>query len=286
MSKNDDIGPSRGLTALMHKTVMFLLYPFRKPIAFVILLVVLGGLFFGLPVFLYGVNPKQVHNWYLEKYQELDVKAISSNLSEIVKPKVEQKGIDQLVDLPQDIKYQPSRRQSFGRAATGSNTHQVVDVLAENANDVVSVDSIERADENQYPLAQTSAVSQPVSAQRVEKTTDSKGFVSITKEKADTSLQYLAEQKEVIGEAKVINANELIVDNIYIFLHGIYSNPQNQRGVKAGVFLKSALKGETVRCDIIAYTEDHAATAECFVGNVSINRIMVEKGYSDKVSLK
>ena len=282
MSKNDDIGPSKGLKALVNKTVMFILYPLRKPKSFIILMLVLAaiiGVVFGVPVY-YGAKPEEVHKWYIEKYKSFDM----ANIAEIVKPKVEEKGIDMLVELPQDVQPQPSRRQGFGRA-TGNST-QTVDILASQADDVVSIDTIERFEPiiiAATTVTDTNSLNFPAN---VKATTDSEGFVSITKESTEASLNYLNEQKEIVGEARVLNANEMVIDNTYIFLHGIYSNPRNQRGVKAGVFLKSALKGETVRCEIIAYTDENAATAECYVGNVSINRIMVEKGYSDKVSLK
>ena len=44
----------------------------------------------------------------------------------------------------------------------------------------------------------------------------------------------------------------------YVFLYGVYSNPRSARGVKAAVFLRDALKGETVKCRILAYTADNS----------------------------
>ena len=99
-------------------------------------------------------------------------------------------------------------------------------------------------------------------------------------------LRYLDEPEEISGEARVYNANEMEVGGTYVFLYGVYSNPRSARGVKAAVFLRDALKGETVKCRILAYTADNVATGECFAGGISINKILVARGFSDRVTLQ
>ena len=99
-------------------------------------------------------------------------------------------------------------------------------------------------------------------------------------------LRYLDEPEEISGEARVYNANEMEVGGTYVFLYGVYSNPRSARGVKAAVFLRDALKGETVKCRILAYTADNVATGECFAGGISINKILVDRGFSDRVTLQ
>ena len=102
-----------------------------------------------------------------------------------------------------------------------------------------------------------------------------------------SGLNYLEEPVVVEGEAFVVNANEIMVDDTYMFLYGIYSNPRTEMGVKGAVFLRTALKGERVRCKILARViEDGTATADCFVGEDNINQIMVDKGFSKRVSTK
>ena len=82
------------------------------------------------------------------------------------------------------------------------------------------------------------------------------------------------------------NANELEVDGKYLFLFGIYSSPKTSRGVKAAVFLRDILEDKVISCDVLAYTEDNIATAECFLEGESLNQMLVEKGFSDNVLLQ
>ena len=102
-----------------------------------------------------------------------------------------------------------------------------------------------------------------------------------------SGLNYLEEPVVVEGEAFVVNANEIMVDDTYMFLYGIYSNPRTEMGVKGALFLRTALKGARVRCKILARViGDGTATADCFVGEDNINQIMVDKGFSKRVSTK
>lgn len=274
---NDEVGPSRGAVAVLHKTAMFLLYPFRKPLRFITLIVVLAAVAFALPVVQYKVKPQEVHNWYWAKVKDIDPAALAGKFA---KPSTNEKGIDQLVDMPESAK--TVRRQIFEKASRFS-APQPVDVMAEEAADVVAFQpqSVEPAEPENIPTA----IAEPVlpepsapsaSAARTIAAEDNEGAV----------LRYLDEPEVISGLAKVHNANEMEVNGVYVFLYGIYSNPQNGRGVKAGVFLRSLVKGQQVKCNILAYTRDDVATAECFVGNVSINDLLVENGFSDKVSLE
>ena len=39
-------------------------------------------------------------------------------------------------------------------------------------------------------------------------------------------------------------------------------------------------------CLILAYTADDVATGECFAGDVSINEVLVDRGYADRVVIE
>lgn len=62
------------------------------------------------------------------------------------------------------------------------------------------------------------------------------------KVKRNLPLIYLDEPKEVIGVTKVYNANEIEVDGTYIFLYGIYVNPETELGLEAKKFLENVVK--------------------------------------------
>ena len=67
------------------------------------------------------------------------------------------------------------------------------------------------------------------------------------KVKRNLPLIYLDEPKEVIGVTKVYNANEIEVDGTYIFLYGIYVNPETELGLEAKKFLENVVKNQVVR---------------------------------------
>ena len=100
-------------------------------------------------------------------------------------------------------------------------------------------------------------------------------------------LTYLSVPQKISAEnVVVLNANELVVGQTRVFLHGIYVNPQTQNGMKANDFLVDLVGGKTVDCMLVAYTKANDYTAICFVGDVEINRLLVDKGYSENKALK
>lgn len=267
----DDFGPSNGLLKALNKFFYFVSYPLRKPLGFVLLLLVATAALYAYPVYK-GVDYKNVHTWYIEKAEKTKVAELINTYNQ-----APQKGIDTLVETstaPQEV-----RRKMFAKAVSKDPVGR--DVLSEQAGDVVAVESMYVPQE--VDVAPKKNVQQSDdNLIAVEVKNDQKVF----KMRNGIALNYLQTPIEVVGSARVFNANELLVGDKYVFLHGVYSNPLNSRGVKAAVFLKSLIRGKTVTCLIIAYSSDEVATAECSVGGVSINDTMVENGYSDKISLQ
>ena len=105
------------------------------------------------------------------------------------------------------------------------------------------------------------------------------------KVKRNLPLIYLDVPKEVIGVTKVYNANEIEVDGTYIFLYGIYVNPETELGLEAKKFLENVVKNQVVRCSIVAYTFQDIATGMCYVGGENINRMLVTHKFSKNVAL-
>ncbi len=291
--KEDNIGSPSQWGAVLHKAVMFVTYPFRKPLYLLLLLVLILAAAYAVPVYYHKVKPLEVHTWYLEKIKNIDkgsLSQVSDRFSSFLNkiPALAEKpgkGTDRLVEVAPSAK--EVRRQIF-RAASGSKT-QRVDVLAQEADNVVAVtapapllpeETVQRTETtvlpnvNEHTDGKHSEVAErPVI---VKKVSEAEGNV----------LRYLGTPLEISGPVKIHNANEMEVGGTYLFLYGVYSNPRNARGVKAAVFLKDALKGENIRCKIVAYTKDEVATGECFYEDISINNILVERGYSDRVALE
>ncbi len=288
--KDDDLRAPSGWGAVLHKTVMAITYPFRKPLWLLLVVLLMAAALFAFPVFYYQVKPAEVHTWYYKKIQNIkkgDFSAVSEKFSALVDKipaftPAADKGTDRLVEV--EPGYKEVRRQMF-KAASGT-APQRVDILAEEADDVVAVAAPRPLKSEEEAQTAQPAPTAPAVEGSVSGSDNRPVIIKKASEEEGSRLRYLDEPVEISGEVTVYNANELEVGGTYLFLYGIYANPQDARGVKGGVFLKDALKGETVTCRILAYTADDVATAECFVEGISINDVLVERGFSDRVSLR
>ncbi len=283
--KDDDITSPSGLGAICHKVVMFITYPFRKPLYLLGFVFLFIGALYGVPMYK-GVKITEVHLWYLNKIERIkgaDLSRVSGEITNIInklpiKSSDHRQGIDKLVDVKPD--YREIRRQMF--SAASSSEPQKVDILAKESDNIVTLPSpLAYIEEETKPLEDKSA---DIVNETVQHLTTNE--TAIIKETEDNVLRYLDEPEEISGTVKVYNANELEVGGIYLFLYGIYSNPDTVRGAKATSFLQDSLSGLEILCKIIAYTADNIATAECYVDDISINQVLVDRGFSDKVVLQ
>ena len=282
-SNRDYFGPMTGFKGFLHRTAMFLLYPLRKPLIFFPLLILL----YLIPTFI-GARPSEVHVWYWNK-----IKSAYNSAAGVVSDKVNpwfadkeeavpelggkalpERGIDQLVGMRQKA----VRRQMFEKAKSAP---QAVDIL-EN-EEVVPVSEIKR-DEQPQPAAGVVQEYNDKISELSSRNTASAGSATITVSQK-LPLVYLKDPVPVSGKALVQNANEIIVDGTYIFLYGIYVDPNLPKGIEAKKYLEQFVKDKVVRCDIVAYTYQDIATALCYVDDDSINQRLVDEEFSRNVAL-
>lgn len=282
-SNRDYFGPMTGFKGFLHRTAMFLLYPLRKPLIFFPLLILL----YLIPTFI-GARPSEVHVWYWNK-----IKSAYNSAAGVVSDKVNpwfadkeeavpelggkalpERGIDQLVGMRQKA----VRRQMFEKAKSAP---QAVDIL-EN-EEVVPVSEIKR-DEQPQPAADVVQEYNDKISELSSRNTAPAGSASITVSQK-LPLVYLKDPVPVSGKALVQNANEIIVDGTYIFLYGIYVDPNLPKGIEAKKYLEQFVKDKVVRCDIVAYTYQDIATALCYVDDDSINQRLVDEEFSRNVAL-
>lgn len=282
-SNRDYFGPMTGFKGFLHRTAMFLLYPLRKPLIFFPLLILL----YLIPTFI-GARPSEVHVWYWNK-----IKSAYNSAAGVVSDKVNpwfadkeeavpelggkalpERGIDQLVGMRQKA----VRRQMFEKAKSAP---QAVDIL-EN-EEVVPVSEIKR-DEQPQPAADVVQEYNDKISELSSRNTAPAGSATITVSQK-LPLVYLKDPVPVSGKALVQNANEIIVDGTYIFLYGIYVDPNLPKGIEAKKYLEQFVKDKVVRCNIVAYTYQDIATALCYVDDDSINQRLVDEEFSRNVAL-
>ena len=282
-SDRDYFGPMTGFKGFLHRLAMILLYPFRKPLIFIPVVI----LMYLIPTFI-GSKPSEVHLWYWNKIKN-GYNFVAETVSDKVKPLVgkteglmpelggkmlPERGIDQLVGTKQKA----IRRQMFEKAKSAP---VAVDIL-EN-QEVVSVEEVKKeqalAQIEKAEIDGTDSVEKNA-AENVVQTEKQKIVVSET-----LPLVYVKNPIEVSGSAVVQNANEMIVNGTYIFLYGIYVDPNLPKGIEAKKFLEQMVRDKTVRCNIVAYTYQEVATALCEVDGESINQKMVDEELSKNVAL-
>lgn len=282
-SNRDYFGPMTGFKGILHRTAMFLLYPLRKPLIFFPLLILL----YLIPTFI-GARPSEVHVWYWNK-----IKSAYNSAADVVSDKVNpwfankeeatpelggkalpERGIDQLVGMRQKA----VRRQMFEKAKSAP---QAVDIL-EN-EEVVPVSEIKR-DEQPQPAADVVQEYNDKISELSSRNMAPAGSSTVTVSQK-LPLVYLKDPISVSGKALVQNANEIIVDGTYIFLYGIYVDPNLPKGIEAKKYLEQFVKDKVVRCDIVAYTYQDIATALCYVDDDSINQRLVDEEFSRNVAL-
>lgn len=282
-SNRDYFGPMTGFKGFLHRTAMFLLYPLRKPLIFFPLLILL----YLIPTFI-GARPSEVHVWYWNK-----IKSAYNSAAGVVSDKVNpwfadkeeavpelggkalpERGIDQLVGMRQKA----VRRQMFEKAKSAP---QAVDIL-EN-EEIVPVSEIKR-DEQPQPAADVVQEYNDKISELSSRNMAPAGSSTVTVSQK-LPLVYLKDPVSVSGKALVQNANEIIVDGTYIFLYGIYVDPNLPKGIEAKKYLEQFVKDKVVRCDIVAYTYQDIATALCYVDDDSINQRLVDEEFSRNVAL-
>lgn len=276
--EDDYIGPSRGWAKWLHRLAMFILWPLRRPVAFLLLAVVL----FLAPTFM-GIKPAEVHLWYWNK-----IKSSSAEVSTLIADKT--KAL--MPDLPS------VEMPSFKVTAPQPNTEPAVKVIDMPVKEVrrkmfekaasapVAIDIL-RSEPVRQPVAvpapaEIKAVEPVFSALQPEPRADD---IKAEPVKKKLALVYLDQPRHISGSASVVNANEIKIGDESLFLYGIYVDPNTVRGQEGKIYLDKTISGQVVDCQIKAYTYQGVATGICLLGQLNLNQAMVRGGFSKNVAL-
>lgn len=205
-----------------------------------------------------GVKPAEVGSWYLAKLASTE-KAVGEIAQSYSLPKnTAPKANDNMVEL-QMRSSKNIKRKGFERA----EKLRPVNVLAEE--EFVRL--------------------QPVAEVTIQEIEQKKSSIDISKLKKSPSLRYFKQPKSVKGIAVIHDANELEIDGQYIFLYGVYIDPDSVTGQRAKDFLNNITERDEVDCQIVALTYQNVATAICFVDDININQLLVKEGLTRDVLL-
>ncbi|MBE6452111.1 MAG: hypothetical protein E7012_01290 [Alphaproteobacteria bacterium] len=249
--QDDYIGPAKGWAKFFHRVFLFVTFPLRKPWWTLLILLIM----FLAPTFA-GVKPTEVHLWYW-KLLKNSTEQVSGKAKNIV------------AEMPKLDAFDNNKK-----------SEETVNVLNKSSGRKV----FEKA--KAAPIVKTIKTDTEVPAQRSIDNNNSKISVkNMPSQKNNLGLVYLEEPKKISGTAVVINANEMVVSGVELFLYGIYVKPYSTKGKQATQYLYDNVNGKKVDCFIKAYTKASVATAICVIGDKNINRELVELGYSKNVAL-
>lgn len=101
------------------------------------------------------------------------------------------------------------------------------------------------------------------------------------------NLEYLPKVEYVAGKADIVGPNSMFVDDTFVFLYGLYSDPRMYDTRAAEQYLEEATKDKVVSCYIVALSlRNDKATALCFVDGLFINKALTDKGLAQNVALQ
>ena len=254
--KEDDyIGPAKGWSKFFHRLFLLVTFPLRKPIKFVALLFVLTILYIA-PTF-FGVKPADLNSWHFSHLKksasEVSKKAADMASESVLTNTITTKASTKLEVV--DVPAKTSGRKVFERAKSAPVVVEK-NVLPEDSRVEASSVAID-------------SVKQELKGEPIK----------------NLDLSYLSQPRIISGKAVVINANELNVNGVDMFLYGIYVAPGSEKGMKALKYLQNLINESSVSCEVIAYTKQNIATSICKIENININKELVEKGYSKNVAL-
>ena len=86
---------------------------------------------------------------------------------------------------------------------------------------------------------------------------------------------------------KLVDANSLYVNDRFVYLYGVYSDPEFYDAEAAEKYLVDLVEEKNISCYVVAKSlQNNVGTALCFVDGLFINKLLTEHGYAQNVALQ
>ena len=260
--REDDDLRTKGVAKFFHNIFLFITFPLRKPVKFVLIFLFLFMLAH-IPVYTHNVKKEELLDWYKEKITPI-IDSVSDKISSIKSeyfPTEKKKKTSKKAQ-----KKAKNTQKSHKNSAVENYTKRYNQQTAEKRIAEYSGDEADRIYQYRMEEYENSAIHN----------TGRKNPYYGTPSRFN--LSYPQEVLEVSGIAEIVNANELIVSGVHMFLFGIYTDPQSGNYEYGAKFLREETSDKAVRCEILAYSAQNVATANCYVGVKSLNDGLVSLG--------
>lgn len=298
-----------GMAKWVHRFVMFVTYPFRHFYAFLIMLLIIIAICVTVPL-LKGVSLKEIPTWYAQKIQivqplkNLQIKSISKKIKAAkfkkevklkraeYEPKVAsaEKNVELNEEKPEkyrtwNIKNKPVSQKGEIKAAVLEGQPQEEMIVEIEKIDLQAPKKVEVETKTIIESEERPDLPEPVMEIKEESVLEEIVPELIYQKRDDLGLTYYQTPKRITGEAIIYGANELYVDDTYLYLYGIYTDPNIHNEARARAYLRRLIANKTVECYIVAETKDEIGTGICFVAGKNINQSMVDAYEADNIAL-
>ncbi len=286
-----------GWEKFLYRVYMILTFPVRR---WWIILSVLATVLLVLIIIptLDGVKKEDIVDWYKAKLVHSDLNKAKNKTIAMISKKVDNltDNVKQILpNSPEESKEQtkPAKKESnlvswnvaeFKKAkyvpskekkGTADKKESDTNIFAKMKN--IATQSTEK------PIKQI----KPITTAKIKAENPLKSITSYYNVRTDLNLEYLDKPEVISGSATISGANELYIEETFVYLYGIYTNPRKYSLSQAKSFLENITENQTVTCSIVAYsTQTQAKTALCFVDGALINKQMVLEKMADNVALK
>ncbi len=314
-----------GIWAWIHRLVMLITFPIRRFWQILLILLAVGLLFLVVHSY-YGIGLSHISGLYHsasadKKISEAKDKAFSdmSERIEQIKNTVSeaiaaQKGktgssateeperkhfVAWNVPKFKKAKYKPTA--GFAGAVVRTETQknpvkprfekahvveESVDETADKEEVLITTTEVLAEDKKEEPL-----IEKPKKIKKIKKPTGEDFYTGKLTDYYEVAenrgLVYLPEPEVLYGAAEIVGPNSLYVDDTFVFLYGIYTDPKEYDYAAAQAYLEDLVSKNAVRCEIVAYApQTQAATALCFTEKAFINKVLTERNLARNIALK
>lgn len=287
-----------GLLKWVHRLVMLITFPFRKFWQIVFVLLIILAILIATPM-CYGVKFRDVWDWYKIKFPTHEfvevkdqakarvtqkIKSVRRKINDIIpttagKPEKAQEDEDEVRFVAWNVaefnkaKYKPSSSNVKVVAESNEKTYAELKKDAQKDNDT-------KVFEIKKTIAETPK-------NKTNFVTGKRDLSSYYVKLENNNLEYLAEPEILDGTMTIVTPNDVYIQDTFVYLYGVYCDPNVYDTELAKNFLQTLVADENVHCEVIAYTtQTKVATALCFINDTLINKALVENDMANNVALK
>ena len=299
--------------AWLHKFVITTTLPIRR-FWFILIGVIIFGIILAIIPLYYGVGFKHISNWYSTIFNSSETQEAHEKTEQIISTGMENSA-EILAEPTENIENKADNHRRFAIWNVPEFKKADYRLPKHSAAPKTPLEKTQKAfaalaeavrQKTQEINAMPKKISDSAPAQKSKDSAPSKSTQQITSPETvaepiyfegkiedyyeileNHNLVYLNEPEIINGSAEIVGPNSLYVNNTFMFLYGIYSDPDEYDISAAEQYFRDLTSAAPIHCEVVAYAlQTNTATALCFVNGYLINKSMVNHNFARNVALK